>query len=874
MERDARKPCPRKGVQVNRRAAAFIVSLTLAGSACLATAAPSSAATAAAAPVPGAGAWTPTSNGLSLVRYSFRASTLPDGRVLAEGGFAPGSYTPEAETYDPATNAWTVVSPMNQGRGEQSATLLADGRVLVAGGYAGPVLSSAEIFDPSTGQWQVTGSMHVNRTRQAAVRLCDGRVLVVGGWNGQGISSAETYDPSTGLWTLTPGSLPVLLQNPGAFLLPDCTVLVTGGSAGTGSTPSAAAWIFDPGTGTFTATASMHHARTGFGGAQLQDGRVLIMGGNTPGSSTTAEVFNPANRQWSDVAPMNDPHTLGFGEDPQTLPDGRVLVPGDNANGLEAELYDPATDTWSFTGPQYTVHYGGVTALLRDGRVLNAGGMNSSGTLTPTGETYAPGPAVQAISFTGPRSGAYGSSAALTATGGGSGNPVTFSVDPSSTPGACAVSGASGSTLTYTGTGNCVIDANQVGNSSYAPALQVQQAVQVSPAPLTITASSPTMTLGSEPPVISPVYSGFTAGDSPASLTAQPVCTTTAASTSPLGTSYAATCSGASDPDYQISYAQGEVIVVMGSYVSMGDSFSSGEGNGSYDLNGNTDTTSDMCHRSENSYPVFLFNADPLSAVEPVPGYVACSGAESTDFLYPNHKYRAEPAQINAVHAGTNVVTFTIGGNDAGFADVLKQCIHVQGAPDPSDDNKGYNCSRKADLANQIKRRIAALQGLSIADNPDGNPIIPISVLLQDIYHKAPLAAIFVAGYPHLFGPSTAGYQADKKAPSQYTCQVGPIPLDLSPATIDYTDAQWLNSETDALNKAIAAAVSSAQAAGVPAVYVGTVPQLFQTHGLCDSGTPWFYKLSVNIVHKQPDPWSFHPTQDGQHAYETAFAGQ
>ena len=83
-----------------------------------------------------------------------------------------------------------------------------DGRVLVAGGDAGPVLSSAEIFDPSTGQWQVTGSMNVNRTRQAAVRLCDGRVLVVGGWNGQGMSAAETYDPSTGVWTLTAGSLP------------------------------------------------------------------------------------------------------------------------------------------------------------------------------------------------------------------------------------------------------------------------------------------------------------------------------------------------------------------------------------------------------------------------------------------------------------------------------------------------------------------------------------------------------------------------------------------------------------------------------------------------------------------------------------------
>ena len=175
---------------MNRRFSALAVSLALAGGMCL-----TSAASGAAATDPGVGAWTPTSNGLSLVRYSFRATTLIDGRVLVEGGFSPGSYTPEAEIYDPATNAWTVASPMHQGRGEQSATLLKDGRVLVAGGYAGPVLSSAEIFDPSTGHWQVTGSMNVNRTRQAAVRLCDGRVLVAGGWNGQNISSAEPTSP-------------------------------------------------------------------------------------------------------------------------------------------------------------------------------------------------------------------------------------------------------------------------------------------------------------------------------------------------------------------------------------------------------------------------------------------------------------------------------------------------------------------------------------------------------------------------------------------------------------------------------------------------------------------------------------------------------
>lgn len=471
---------------MNRRFTAFIAALTLAGGAYLATAGPGSAAA-----VPGAGAWTPSSNGLSLVRYSFRATTLLDGRVLVEGGFAPGAYTPEAEMYDPATNAWTVINPMNDGRGEQSATLLSDGRVLVAGGYAGPVLSSAEIFDPSTGQWLRTGSMNINRTRQAAVRLCDGRVLVAGGWNGQELSSAEIYDPSTGLWSLTPGSLAAPVSGLEGFLLPDCTALFVGGGAGNSAPTSAAAYIFHPDTGMFTATASMHYARAGFSGAQLADGRVLVMGGNTASSSTTAEIFDPATHQWSDVAPMTDPHTLGGGEEAQALPDGRVLVPGDAANGLTAELYDPATNTWSFTGPQNAVHYGGVTALLHDGRVLNAGGFDSARTLTTVGETYTSSSTPQVISFTSPGTGTYGGSAALTATGGGSGNPVVFTVDPSSRTGVCALSGADGSTLTYTGTGNCVIDANQAGGNGYTAAPQVQQTIAVGPATPVLSWPSP-----------------------------------------------------------------------------------------------------------------------------------------------------------------------------------------------------------------------------------------------------------------------------------------------------------------------------------------------------------------------------------------------
>jgi hypothetical protein len=609
--------------------------------------------------------------------------------------------------------------------------------------------------------------MNVNRTRQAAVRLCDGRVLVVGGWNGQELTSAEIYDPSTGVWTMTPGSLAAPVSSLDAFLLPDCTVLVAGG--GDGTVPSAAAYIFHPDTGMFTATASMLYARAGFSGVELPDGHVLVMGGNTSDSETTAEEFDPATQQWSDVAPMQDPHTLGTGEEAQLLPDGQVLVPGDNANGLEAELYDPASNTWSFTGLQNAVHYGGVTALLNDGRVLNAGGMDSSRTLTAVSETYAPALTGQAISFTAPASGTYGGSLALTATGGTSGSPVVFTVDPSTASGVCAVSGTSPSTLNYTGTGNCVIDANEAGGNGYGPAPQVQQTIAVDPAPLTIIASSAAITWGAQPPVIAPSYSGFVAGDTSASLTTQPSCSTTASSSSPLDSNQSSVCSGAVDADYQISYVPGQVTVTLGNYVSMGDSYSSGEGNGSY-MQGSA-TASDKCHRSQLSYPVMLTAADPDFKTDSYT-YASCSGAETADFLSPNHKYSTEPAQVKSLSAKTNVVTFTIGGNDVGFPDVLTACAH---AIDPI--FQGFGCSKNATLVALVNNRINALKGQGNADNPNGLPIIAIQTLLLLIHKDAPNAAIFVAGYPHLFGSSTQYFQTDKTAPSKYVCTVGSVPV-------------------------------------------------------------------------------------------------
>jgi hypothetical protein len=852
---------------------------------------------AAAAHAQGTGQWQFTgsmANGHSNW-YNGGFAQLPDGRVLAISGVTVGNaFTPTAEIYDPQTGQWSPAGTLTDARyAFGPPSVLANGDVLVAGGHDPNVVdyATAELYDPSTNRWTPTGGLNRARRYPVQVELANGEVLVATGSYGpptctRYLSSSELYNPATGQWSYT-GSTLVPRESANAIRLADGRVLLAGGYNGGGGactdTGPVDTETYDPSTGQWSFAGNLPHGWLGGAMVLLPDGRVLMVDGNEPRSGAFAEavLFDPTTGQWSEAAPPLLPRSSAAAT---LLPDGKVLV--SQGGQVQSEIYDPATNTWSLDASALDTNGSGHTFLLPNGQVLLAGGANSAGPST-TAELYTSASGgSQTIGFTGPGSGTYGGSATLTAAGGGSGNPVVFTVDPSSTTGACTASGTNGSTVTYTGPGDCVIDADQAGGNGYPPAPEVRQTITVSPAPLTITASSPTMTYGGQPPVITPAYSGFVAGDGPASLTTPPTCSTTATSASPLGSFQSSFCTGASDPDYQISVVPGLVTVTLGNYVSMGDSFSSGEGNGGYIDGSNTPT--DKCHRSSLSYPVLMVNADPLSLADS-PKYAACSGAYTYDFLHPNHRYPAtEPSQVTGLNANTNVVTFTIGGNDIGFGggktsgiageSILQNCIRLD-IPAVY-HHSGYRCSEDAVFAALINRRIEALDGQATAKDPDGNPIISIQTLLQTIHADAPQAAIFVAGYPRLFGSSVTDFQPDKHAPSKYVCTVGSVLTE--PATIDYADAQWLNSKADALDSAIATAVSDAQAAGVPVTYVGTVPSLFKSHGLCDSGSPWFYPLTADLTIPPPpggrlltpDPGSFHPTQDGQqYGYEVAFSG-
>jgi hypothetical protein len=379
----------------------------------ISTPGPTAAATATPTPTPTPTA-TPTTTiptgPMTVGRQLHTATLLADGRVLVVGGY-PIGLTPSlasADLYDPKTHAFTATGPLAHARGSHTATLLSDGRVLIAGGnpgswaFNGPYLTSAETYDPKTGTFSPTGSLATARTYHTATLLADGRVLIAGGNDsyagGHAVASAELYDPKSGKFSPT-GPLVVARGFHTATLLADGRVLIAGGGdAGwTVSHFLASAEIYDPKTGKFTATGPMAKERANHTATLLSDGRVLIAGGAYGGGTSSlasAELYDPKTGKFTATGSLATARTFHTAT---RLSDGRVLVTGGDQRGwvykgpfeASAEIYDPKTGTFSPTGPMADARVSRTATLLSDGRVLIAGGYDGLGG-TASAELYDP----------------------------------------------------------------------------------------------------------------------------------------------------------------------------------------------------------------------------------------------------------------------------------------------------------------------------------------------------------------------------------------------------------------------------------------------------------------------------------------------------
>jgi hypothetical protein len=303
------------------------------------------------------------------------AVLLPNGRVLALGGGGGG-----ADIYEPEHSIWTAAHSPLHNRNGQAIALLRDGRVLVAGGSYddGVDHSTAEIYDPATDRWSWTHPMNRKRSTFDAVTLDDGRVLVAGGEPGRHVS-AEIYDPRTSRWEMTGSPHGPDFGATALVLLQDGRVFRAGGDKGE-NRPSRIAEVYDPATGTWTTAAAMTEARAYASATVLSDGRVLVVGGAQSYSGRslpTAELYDPATNTWKPAAAAA---TARLERSVTALADGRVLVVGGvGPTGYPgarstAELYDPATDTWSPTADLAVGRFAHAAVRLADGSVLVVGG--------------------------------------------------------------------------------------------------------------------------------------------------------------------------------------------------------------------------------------------------------------------------------------------------------------------------------------------------------------------------------------------------------------------------------------------------------------------------------------------------------------------
>ncbi len=277
---------------------------------------------------------------LGAARYGHTATLLQDGRVLAVAGYGnAGTYIASAELYNPSADSWLFAASLAVARSGHTATLLQNGTVLVAGGYGADTstfgqllglstaLNTCEIYDPVANTWSAAGNLSTARYGHAATLLQDGRVLVAGGFDSTGatLASAEIYDPSTKLWTPAAGLI-VPRAHHTATLLPSGKVLAAAGQNQT--TPLGSAELYDPAANSWT-PAGAFGQRTGHTATLLPNGKVLLAAGEAglmPVALTDSlDLYDPAANAWTHVghiaiARYNHTATL--------LPNGRVLIAG------------------------------------------------------------------------------------------------------------------------------------------------------------------------------------------------------------------------------------------------------------------------------------------------------------------------------------------------------------------------------------------------------------------------------------------------------------------------------------------------------------------------------------------------------------------
>jgi hypothetical protein len=231
---------------------------------------------------------------LATARFYHSATLLPNGKVLVAGGQTATFFTNSAELYDPANGTWTATGALSTNRAQHTATLL--------------------LNDPVAGKWTTTAPLNTARYHHTATLLPNGKVLVAGGGNDFGsLTSAELFDPISETWTNT-GALNVSREFHTATLLPGGKVLAAAG-LNSGSSFLTSSELYDPATKKWTATDGVTPARENHTATLLPNGKVLVVAGDNGSTLGGAEVYDVGlnfNTTWQpQIATATSPLNLG-----------------------------------------------------------------------------------------------------------------------------------------------------------------------------------------------------------------------------------------------------------------------------------------------------------------------------------------------------------------------------------------------------------------------------------------------------------------------------------------------------------------------------------------------------------------------------------
>jgi Big-like domain-containing protein/galactose oxidase-like protein len=329
--------------------------------------------------------WNSTNTAAATVSNTAGTQGLTTGVAIGNTNITASmnGVTSSADTLTVSHGFVPTTGSLNVARESHTATLLNNGMVLIVGGgdfssSSSSVLASAELYDPVTQLFTVTGSLNTARYSHTATLLNNGMVLIAGGTTigvpGQTLTSAELYDPALRTFTST-GSMRFPRTIATATLLNNGMVLIAGGS-GVGSQDSALATaeLYDPATGTFTLTGGMGTARDHHTATLLNNGKVLIAGGYfhnfVDGALASAQLYDPATGTFTPTGTMTIERASHMAT---LLDDGMVLI--EEGNRTSAELYDPAIGTFNLTAAATFLRSGSnihTATLLNNGMVLNA----------------------------------------------------------------------------------------------------------------------------------------------------------------------------------------------------------------------------------------------------------------------------------------------------------------------------------------------------------------------------------------------------------------------------------------------------------------------------------------------------------------------